>query len=395
MSTPRSDRPRVAVFDRYWSIYGGGEQVAGAIARSLAPDHDVVLLGPEPIDAGAMMARLGIDLSGCGYRRVSGDDGASAASAEFDLFINATYGSSAMNLAPRGLYYVHFPGPPPSPRQQLTRTVARVLAPIVNRAPGGRSTAMHRRLERRASPTAWTRSYTTFASNSSYTAGWVTRLWNVPSTVLYPPVRPVSPPGAKAPIVASVGRFFEPRFGHCKRQLDLVRAFVALEAQGGRGWRMELIGGADAGHLEYAQQVHREAQGHPVGVHVNAPRSLVSETLSAASIYWHGGGLGEHPTSHPERFEHFGISVVEAMAAGAVPIVFGAGGPAEVVRHGVDGFHWRTLSELTGFTRDLIDDRAMLTTMSHSAQARAREFSPGRFDTALRDTLTACGARTR
>ena len=44
------EAPRVAVYNLYWSTYGGGEQVAGAIAQALADDHEVVLLGPEPID---------------------------------------------------------------------------------------------------------------------------------------------------------------------------------------------------------------------------------------------------------------------------------------------------------------------------------------------------------
>jgi glycosyltransferase involved in cell wall biosynthesis len=66
--------------------------------------------------------------------------------------------------------------------------------------------------------------------------------------------------------------------------------------------------------------------------------------------------------------------VVEAMAAGAVPVVFGAAGPAEIVRHGVDGFHWRTLAELTDLTRRLMNDDELRRSMSHSAIERARDF---------------------
>jgi glycosyltransferase involved in cell wall biosynthesis len=248
---------------------------------------------------------------------------------------------------------------------------------------------VHAGLEKRALRRAWARSYTTFLANSSFTAGWVTRLWNVPAKILYPPVQAEVLPGRKTHTIASIGRFFDPKYGHCKNQLDLLHAFIELERQGADGWRLELVGGADASSREYALAVRRQARGHAVGVHFNAPRSMVRETLAAASIFWHGGGFGEDPETHPERFEHFGIAVVEAMAAGAVPIVFGAAGPAEIVRHGVDGFHWHTPAELVRLTRDLIADPGALATMSTSAQQRARDFSIEAFRTGLRHHATS------
>jgi len=385
---------KVAVFNLYWATYGGGEQVAGAIAMALADDHEVTLLGPEPISLEAMRARLGIDLAGCGYRRVSDDEAASTASADFEIFINTTYLSTAENLAPVGLYYVHFPGSPGTPSQRARRTVARGLANRLRHVKAGKLKAVHVGLERRARRTTWAASYTTFLSNSAFTAGWVKRLWKVHSEVLYPPVQPEVLPGSKSPTIVSLGRFFDPKFGHCKRQLDLLRAFIALEPHAA-GWRLELVGGADASSREYALAVRREAQGHAVGVHFNAPRTLVRETLAEASIFWHGGGFEEDPKTHPERFEHFGIAVVEAMAAGAVPIVFGAAGPAEIVRHGIDGFHWHTQQELAQYTRQLMGDSTMLATMSASAQQRATAYSSANFAKGLRDVVAQALSSTR
>ena len=50
-----------------------------------------------------------------------------------------------------------------------------------------------------------------------------------------------------------------------------------------------------------------------------------------AKIYWHASGFGEDLETHPEKAEHFGITTVEAMINGLVPIVIDAGGQKEIV----------------------------------------------------------------
>ena len=71
------------------------------------------------------------------------------------------------------------------------------------------------------------------------------------------------------------------------------------------------------------------------------------------------------------------------MAAGAVPVVFAAGGPAEIVEHGVNGFHWRTTDELIALTKRLIEDPQRREDMSVAGQARAMDFSTARFSASL------------
>ncbi len=141
------------------------------------------------------------------------------------------------------------------------------------------------------------------------------------------------------------------------------------------GWELALAGGCDGANREYFLSARRAAIGQPIAVHVNAKGEVVRRLLAEASIYWHAGGFGEDPERHPERFEHFGIAVVEAMAAGAVPLVFAAGGPAEIVQHGVNGYHWRTLDELIALTRRLIADPGEHRRLAAAAQQRATDFS--------------------
>jgi len=382
---------RVAVYNLYWSTYGGAEQVSGAFAEFLRDGHEVTLLGPEKVDVAKSHDRLGLDLSGCDYERVMNDDEAGELSADFDVFVNGTYRSRAINRAARGIYYVHFPQPLDTPRQRVNQGVSRTASRVLGAVPGRlRSSSKFARVqngfERRVIDPAWIDSYTDYVANSEYTAHWTHEIWGVPSRVVYPAVRPVVEAdwSRKTPSIATLGRFFDPIHGHGKKQRDLLDGFVLLDEAGrsrvrDEQWRFALVGGADAANREYALSVKRAAIGHPIDVHINRPRSVVEDTLADASIYWHGTGYGEHVSKHPERFEHFGIAVVEAMLAGCVPVVYGEAGPAEIVRHGVDGYHWHTLEQLAEFTYVLMTDAEKRRAMAESAVARGREYSIDRF----------------
>ena len=84
---------KVAVYDHFWSTLGGGEQFAGGIAAALRDEHDVTLIGPEPVDTARFRERLGIDLDGLPFYASDFVVDIARASAEFDLFINCTYQS--------------------------------------------------------------------------------------------------------------------------------------------------------------------------------------------------------------------------------------------------------------------------------------------------------------
>ncbi len=116
------------------------------------------------------------------------------------------------------------------------------------------------------------------------------------------------------------------------------------------------------------------AEGLPVTLHVDAPGAELADLYARASIFWHATGLGEDPDVDPDRMEHFGIAIVEAMSAGAVPVVLGRAGPAEIVEPGRSGRHFTDLDDLVEQTVTLIGDDGERTRLSSGAIERASYF---------------------
>lgn len=231
--------------------------------------------------------------------------------------------------------------------------------------------------------------YDLVLSNSAFTAEWVRRLWDVDSEVLHPPAT-MFEPGPKEPIITSVGRFFR-EGGHSKKQLELVQGFRRLVESGVDGWELHLAGGCAPAARPYLDEVRDAAEGLPVTFHIDVSGQELAALYARSSIYWHATGLGEDPRRHPEKFEHFGITTVEAMSAGAVPVVIGQAGQIEIVEPGVTGHHFADLDELVAATVSLIRDPDRLATMSRAASAAAQRYSTDAFAARMRELVATLG----
>ncbi len=221
-------------------------------------------------------------------------------------------------------------------------------------------------------------SYDRIVSISYYTRRWMERLWERHSEVVHPPVS-LHKRGPKERMILSVGRFFDLESGHCKKQAEMVKAFRMLVERGLEGWTYHLAGGCERRHMNYLEEVTELARGLPVEIHVGATGAQLKDLYSRASIYWHATGLGENEKAFPERLEHFGITTVEAMSAGAVPIVIGKGGQLEVLNDRVHGRHFRNLGELVDLTWEVTHDDELRNRLSVSAEKRALDFGPDVF----------------
>jgi glycosyltransferase involved in cell wall biosynthesis len=224
--------------------------------------------------------------------------------------------------------------------------------------------------------------YDTVLANSEYTRGWIQRLWEIDSDVLYPPIQVdrLHPAPEREKVVLSVGRFFEPGLGHAKRQLEMVRMFGQLVRDGKLdGWSMTVLGGCEESQRPYLESVQAEADGLPVTIVPNAPRAMVEKAMGTASIFWSATGFGEDEERAPWAQEHFGMTTAEAMAGGCVPVVIDRAGQREIVRAGEHGFRWSTPAELSEMTVRVATDPQLWQRMSTASIKRAQEFSDEAF----------------
>jgi len=221
--------------------------------------------------------------------------------------------------------------------------------------------------------------YNEILSISDYSHFWIKKLWDSESTILFPPVDTKSfYSRRKEKIILSVGRFFPEH--HNKKQLELAQVFIELCSQYPeeiRGYELILAGGLEnkKTHLEYIERIREISSGYPIKIFTNISWEDLTEVFSGAEIFWHAAGIGEDEQKHPEKFEHFGITTVEAMAAGCIPIVINKGGQKEIIKEAVNGFKFENFGELKEKTLMAIKNPLKLVEIRENATRDSRLYS--------------------
>lgn len=220
--------------------------------------------------------------------------------------------------------------------------------------------------------------------NSKFTKDNCQKYWPLKGEVLYPPVDTESIKVlTKKKNIISVGRFFG--FLRDKKHSVLIQAFKGIcEDKGMEGWSLNLVGSAGEGDKDYLNELKKEAKGLTINFFPNLEREKLIKLYGESSIYWHAAGFEE---DDPTKMEHFGISTVEAMAGGCVPIVIAKGGQTEIVEDGKNGILWNSLGELKDATLGLVGSKEKREKLSKEAVKRAGFFSKQKFQQHLRDIV--------
>lgn len=211
--------------------------------------------------------------------------------------------------------------------------------------------------------------YNAIVANSLFTKHNMDPKVGKRAQVIYPPIDTKAFTSAKKEkLILSVGRFNEQ-----KRQEVLVDAFKKMRLP---GFRLVLAGGLLPSDKVYFSKLKSVTRGSSIELQTNIPMNALSDLYGRAIIYWHAAGFGE---VDPVRMEHFGITTVEAMAAGCIPIVFNGGGQPEIVEEGETGFLWDTPDELVKKTEKILQAKTIESIVS-SARKKALVFDTSVFE---------------
>ena len=214
-------------------------------------------------------------------------------------------------------------------------------------------------------------------TNSFFTKNIIEHAWNIKvDTVLHPSVdlSSFNPKIKKEPIILHVGRFF-PQL-HAKRQDVLVMLFDRLRSTAPKllkNWKLVFAGAVE--DQDYFKKVTQSAQNLPIEFYPDCSRTDLISFYNKASLYWHATGYGVDQRIEPEKVEHFGITTVEAMAAGCVPIVHGKGGQIEVLGPELRRCAWETQEQAIETTLEIMSNQDLFNSLQKKAVSQASEFN--------------------
>ncbi len=331
------------VYDDHMATLGGGERSALAYALALKNlDFTVEILAqralPDPAD---VIRTFGAEFRDIPVRQIrTGDLTAHLRLASPTVFVNHTFMDFHANPARVGIYSQMFP-----------------VTSITSRS--------HPR-ETRALST-----YQLLLSNSSFTKKYSDATWEFPtrkSHVLHPPigqrVTDAKPEilrtlAAKKKQFVHVGRFNPGT--HNKNQQVVIETF--LEARNRfpslNDWRLLLIGNAnqDSAARSYLAECKKlaAASGGTVEIRQDAPEDELFKALAESFGYVHATGAFLAPGVEPFKCEHLGLSIIEGMASGCIPIVYARGGIFDVLEPGKMGVPYMTRSGLIEAYQEVVD----------------------------------------
>lgn len=359
----------VGIYDPYLDDLGGGEKYMMTIAQCLSKKNDVDVFWDNEKDLETLKNRFSLDLSN--VKIVP------------NVFSNTSFLKRLTETRKYDCLIVLSDGSVPLVLSKLFLHVQQPLSQFQN------TTFKDKIKLSRVSK---------IFCNSNYTENFISKNFDLKTTVIYPPVKLYPKKVQKENIILHVGRFRvkdvrtidkgrNMPVGDYKKQGVMIDTFREMVDAGLKNWKFVIATSIKDEDKKDFERLKDTAKNYPIEFLINKKNNELWDIYSKAKIYWHASGYGEDLKKYPELAEHFGISTVEAMGAGAVPVVIEAGGQREIVENGKNGFLWTSLSDLKKETIRLMQDKKLLEKISNQAKERAQYFSDQKFCERINDLI--------
>lgn len=348
---------KIGIYDMYLDVLGGGEKYMLSIASYLSEKHEVEIFWDYEDAVDSAKKRFSLDLSNITLVKNIFSSPLSFFEKKkimqsYDLIIYLSDGSIPFLFGKKNILHFQFPTPWVKGNRLLTKIKLHTISRII--------------------------------CNSAYTKSFVDKTFHLSSSILYPPCTLITSTEKKENIILTVGRLNiiseHNDFKKLERMMEIFKGKIYPKH---KQWKLILVVTFFAEDQHIIDAWKKEVKNFPIEILTNVEYEQLVKVYGRAKIYWHAAGLGEDLQKHPERAEHFGIAPVEAMSAGAVPVVINKGGIPEIVEDNKDGLVWNTEQELVEKTEKLLNDDAYRKRLASDAVKKAEMFS----ETSFKDKL--------
>lgn len=223
--------------------------------------------------------------------------------------------------------------------------------------------------------------------NSNFTKKVIDKEYGVNSIVIYPPVDTTSiKPKRKENIILYVGRFSS--LVQSKGHDILIDAFKNLvKEKKFKDYKLILAGGVEVGVGNYLKKLKSQSKNYNIEFVESPNFSKLKEIYGKSKYFWTAAGYGINEINNPEKVEHFGITLIESMAAGAIPIAFKAGGYKEIINSGENGYLWENKRDLLKILKDIQKTPGLYKDISIEAKKSALKYNYDQFVSNIKEIL--------
>ena len=190
-------------------------------------------------------------------------------------------------------------------------------------------------------------------TNSEFTKYWIGQFWSKKAIVINPPLLDSSEFSTKEDVFISIGRFNSGL--RSKNQHLILKAFIKTFEKNQHNYKLIFLGFVQ--DKKYLDELIKTADGYPVEFYTNISHNEKKHLLSSSKFYIHACGYNVNVNTNPEHVEHFGISIIESLSAGTIPLVLPIGGPKEIIENDFNGLYWNTTDDLVKLMTNIFNNK--------------------------------------